>query len=83
MLLGEQFSEEGLATVQLKFRGKNIQILFENTERLDYGEYHIRGVQAGENTQYLQEEDIVRIPAEQILKMSECGVHRIVITLGK
>lgn len=83
MLVKEQFSEEGLAAIQLKFQGKNIQIQYVNADRLDHGAYHIRSIEAGENIQYTREGDSVRIPAEQIDKMSECGVHRIVITLGK
>ncbi len=83
MLVKEQFSEEGLAAIQLKFRGKTIQLHYVNADRLDYGEYHIQSVQTGEDIAYIPEGDTLRIPAEQIAKMSECGVHRIVITLGK
>lgn len=82
-LVKEQFSEEGLAMIQLKFEGKNIQIQYVNRDGLDYGEYHVRDVQVGEKLQYIRKEDAVRIPAEQIGRMSECGLHRIVITLGK
>lgn len=83
MLVKEQFSEERLATIQLKFRGKTIQLQYVNADRLDYGEYHLQGVQTGEDIVYIREGDTLRIPAEQIAEMSECGVHRIVITLGK
>ena len=83
MLVKEQFSEEGLAAIQLRFRGKTIQLQYVNADRLDYGEYHLRGVQTGEDIVYIREGDTLRIPAEQIAEMSECGVHRIVITLGK
>lgn len=83
MLVKEQFSEEGLAAIQLRFRGKTIQLQYVNADRLDYGEYHMQGVQTGEDIVYIREGDTLRIPAEQIAEMSECGVHRIVITLGK
>ena len=83
MLVKEQFSEEGLATIQLKFEGKNLQIQYVNADRLDYGEYHIQSVQTGENIAYIPEGDTLRIPAAQIAGLSECGMHRVVITLGK
>lgn len=83
MLVKEQFSEEGLATIQLKFQGKNIEIRYVNADGLDYGEYHVQSVQTEEGIETIREGDTLRIPAEQIAKMSECGVHRIVITLGK
>lgn len=83
MLVKEQFSEEGLAMIQLKFEGKNLQIQYVNADRLDYGEYHIQSVQTGENIAYIPEGDTLRIPAAQIAGLSECGMHRVVITLGK
>ena len=83
MLVKEQFSEEGLATIQLKFQGKNIEIRYVNADGLDYGEYHVQSVQTEEGIETIREGDTLRIPAKQIAKMSECGVHRIVITLGK
>ena len=82
-LVKEQFSEEGLATIQLKFQGKNIEIRYVNADGLDYGEYHVQSVQTEEGIETIREGDTLRIPAEQIAKMSEYGVHRIVITLGK
>ena len=83
MLVREQFTEEGTASIQLKFEGRNLLIVYENRDLLDYGEYRILGVQIGEKKESIQKQENIRIPSARIAAMSECGVHRIVITLGK
>lgn len=43
-LVKEQFRADGTACVTTSFAGKNLKIVYENTEGREYGEYHIRSI---------------------------------------
>ena len=38
-LLAEQFDSQGKASIQIAFANKTLEVIFENTDRKDYGDY--------------------------------------------
>lgn len=41
-LVKQQFDDDGKASIKLMFAGKQLEVVYENDKRLDYGEYCIR-----------------------------------------
>ena len=79
-LLEQQFDEEGEVSVQLKFGGKNLRVRIENKNRVPYEKYTVAW--ANLDGEFLPcEPKKVRIPAEKIRMLEECGEHVIKVNL--
>ena len=79
-LLEQQFNEEGNVSVQFRFSGRNLRVQIENKNRVPYENYTV--VWAHLDGGFLPcEPKKVRIPAEKIRMLEECGEHVIKVSL--
>lgn len=79
-LLEKQFDEKGVASIRLYFARKAFEIIFNNTERLEYGEYKIgRATCDGEALQI--PDGMQALIGRASLQSMEDSLHRIVVEL--
>ncbi|MBO5523393.1 MAG: cellobiose phosphorylase, partial [Roseburia sp.] len=66
-LLASQFDTNGRAEISITFAGRNFHIVYENTSRKDYGEYHIAQVLLNGASQdaLIKRELILSLPEEK------------------
>lgn len=79
-LLQEQFSQEGKASIQLMFAGKQFEVIYVNPKKLTYGEYGIKKAVCDKHTLLSQEKTRAVLNRETIVSMDN-NIHRIEIEL--
>lgn len=80
-LVKEQFDENGTAELKLKFAEKSFQIVFQNSEKLTYGEYTIKKAVCAGRALSINGNAVV-LERNGIAELSG-GVQRIEVELGK
>ena len=69
-LLAEQFDEAGTASVSVTFAGKQFHVTYRNTDRKDYGSYHIAAVDCDKTAIEIVEDSHIMISREFINNLS-------------
>lgn len=70
-LLKEQFNEEGIAAIQVPFRGHRFKVVFKNTKHKDYGEYSISNVIIDSTSKVKPQKNQVIIPEKLLIDWNE------------
>lgn len=82
-LVAGQFDAQGQATVRTTFAERELEIVFRNTGRLDYGAYKVAEIALDGYTGTADAgKSAVRIPRDAILRLPEKGRYQLVVTLG-
>lgn len=81
-LLAEQFDEDGLASLAFRFQGMGWYVIFENSERKDYGQYHITKVCLDDKQVLTQESGSVVLKRELLAKLDTNITHKISVKLN-
>lgn len=82
-LVAEQFDAEGQASVLTRFADRRIQVIFHNTEKLNYGDYRIVRVTIDGDELLLENPaESVRIARQRIAALAPDQVHEIRAWLG-
>lgn len=74
-LVKEQFDQDGQASIELTFRGKQFKVIYTNAEHLDFGEYKVSEIKIDGNK-------TDRLSAELIEKL-EVGLHVVNVILER
>ena len=80
-LLAEQFDEAGTASVSVTFAGKQFHVTYRNTDRKDYGSYHIAAADCDKTAIEIVEDSHIMISREFINNLSS-DLHEITVTLA-
>jgi cellobiose phosphorylase len=81
-LLREQFDAAGQASVRTRFADRQIRVIYENQDRLDYGECQIgRVCLAGQDLPIVPAEQI-RITRKLIARLDSEAIHEIRVWLA-
>ena len=80
-LLAEQFDEAGTASVSVTFAGKQFHVTYRNTDRKDYGSYHIAAADCDKTAIEIAEDSHIMISREFINNLSS-DLHEITVTLA-
>ncbi len=80
-LVKEQFDVDGNASLQLRFAGKPLEILFRNPGHLDYGAYHVGAVILNEAGMEIKDRNHFVLKREQLEKLCEKKTNRLEIWL--
>ena len=80
-LLAEQFDEAGTASVSVTFAGKQFHVTYRNTDRKDYGSYHIATADCDKTAIEIVEDSHIMISREFINNLSS-DLHEITVTLA-
>jgi hypothetical protein len=81
-LVQEQFDAEGRASIHTLFADRALDIVYQNPEALDYGEYTIAAVTLDDAPLPMEEPgDTVRIERAQLTTLDPTSTHRVEITL--
>lgn len=81
-LVQEQFDAEGRASIHTLFADRALDIVYQNPEALDYGEYTIAAVTLDDAPLPMEEPgDTVRIERAQLTALDPTSTHRVEITL--
>ena len=80
-LLAEQFDEAGTASVSVTFAGKQFHVTYRNTDRKDYGSYHIAAADCDKTAIEIVEDSQIMISREFINNLSS-DLHEITVTLA-
>lgn len=81
-LVQEQFGAEGQASVHTLFADRALDIVYQNPEALDYGEYAITAVTLdGAPLPVKEPGDTVRIERARLTALDPASTHRLEITL--
>lgn len=79
----EQFDENGSATVNTIFAGRQLKLIYTNKEKLDYYDYSIESITIdGAAAEFDNIEGAAVINRENILKLNESGEHTIEVILA-
>ena len=81
-LLAEQFDEDGFASLTFRFQGMGWHAIFENSERKDYGQYHITRVCLDDKQVLTQESGSVVLKRELLAKLDTNITHKISVKLN-
>ena len=81
-LLAEQFDEDGFASLAFRFQGMGWYVIFENSERKDYGQYHITKVCLDDKQVLTQESGSVVLKRELLAKLDTNITHKISVKLN-
>ena len=83
-LAAAQFDDRGQAAVRTQFAGRNIEVVYDNPQGLDWGAYAIRRVVIdGVELLVTREGNGVRISREHITDLDPATMHRLVVELGE
>jgi cellobiose phosphorylase len=81
-LVPEQFDEKGIASVRTHLAGKELEIRFQNSDKLDVGDYRIgRILIDGKDVAFFKEESQARIERKLILNLPSKEIHEIMVDL--
>lgn len=80
-LVREQFDQEKKAWIELPFAGRCFQIVIDNPENLEYGEYAVKAAEMEGNVLNITVSGVVL--KKSVIDSLAADVHKIVITLGK
>ena len=80
-LLAEQFDEAGTASVSVTFAGKQFHVTYRNTDRKEYGSYHIAAADCDKTAIEIVEDSHIMISREFINNLSS-DLHEITVTLA-
>lgn len=81
-LLKEQFDESGKASISLMFADKNIEVVYDNPQKLTYGEYYVERATCDGQDLLTLSQDFAILGKEQLDNMDE-SVHKIEVVLGE
>ena len=79
-LVAEQFDKEGTASLITRFADQELEILYRNPNRLDYGDYQI-GAACLDKQKIVSSKASVIIPRSQLNELESGKLHRIEIEL--
>jgi cellobiose phosphorylase len=82
-LVAEQFDDRGEAAVHTQFAGRDLEVVYHNLGRLDYGAYAIRQMAVdGVELPVTREDGGIRIGREAITGLDPRMTHRLYVELG-
>lgn len=81
-LVKQQFDEDGKASVKLMFAGKQLEVIYENAKRLDYGEYCIRNAVCDGRIELVCKENCGLMERQKLIGLHGL-THRIYIKLDE
>lgn len=79
-LLADQFDEDGSASLTVTFAGKKLVIIYENSDRKDFGNYIVASASC-DNIELTIVEDSHALLPQHLLQTLSNETHRITITL--
>lgn len=79
-LLGEQFDDNGCASVSIPFAGKDLTVVYRNRERKDFGSYIIGSAVCDKEKLSVSDDAFLILPRETVEGLSD-GPHEIMIEL--
>lgn len=79
-LLAEQFDSDGIASITITFAGKQFEIVYENKDHKDFGEYTIDSAICDETDLPISEESFAVLPQETLISLSD-QTHKIIVRL--
>ena len=82
MLGQEQFDGEGRAALSLKFRGKELEVVYENRDRLPYGKYRVCRAVLDKEELEVKEDDAVQVSAKKLDLLDVGSAHQLLVVLG-
>jgi cellobiose phosphorylase len=80
-LVAAQFDPDGDATVRTQFAGRDLEIVYHNPRRLDWGDYSILSVDSGDLPAAV-EGRAIRIARASIVNLPQGTRHRVAVTIG-
>jgi cellobiose phosphorylase len=82
-LMLEQFDAEGKASVRTWFADQQIEVIYNNPDRLDYGSYNVVRVKLNNNNlQVNSPTDRYKISRQEITALDSTQKHRLVVELA-
>lgn len=79
-LLGEQFDNDGCASVSIPFAGKDLTVIYRNRGKKDFGSYVIGSAVCDKEKLTVNDDTSLILPRETVEKLSD-GHHEIMIEL--
>ena len=82
-LVQTQFDSERQASVRTRFADRQLRVIYQNPDRLEYGDYQITRVQMGEK-EFATDlpANVCRIPRKIIVDLAPNELHRLIVTLA-
>lgn len=79
-LLAQHFDDKGIASISLTFAGKNLDIIYENKNDKDFGDYTVSSAFCDETEIAVSEDSYAVIPRKMLDALSN-KTHKIILTL--
>lgn len=79
-LLSCQFDADGAASITIPFAGKNLTVLYQNSNNKDFGDYIIDSASCDGTELEVNEDSFVILPRNMLTALSDTA-HRIIINL--
>ena len=79
-LLAEQFDSQGKASIRISFANKTLEVIFENADRKDYGDYTLASAVC-EGRELPIAEGSYGILSRKVLDSLGDGIHSVTIQL--